>query len=295
MKKLLLISISSLLFLSFAACETNKNIEPAKELKIVKTIDGFKTPESVAIANGKALVSNIGEKLEPMTLDNDGFISIVNLDGTIEELKAFTGLDAPKGVIVYKNNVYTADINRIIGFNIKTKQKTFEAKLEGQLLFNDLLPDNMGNLIISDTAGSSIYKLNLETKEFTKLASDVLGANGIFLKGEKLTIAGMGADFSGGYMYEMNLQDNSFKKSENCADCFGRYDGIDTYKNNSFIVSDWGSDEAKGANMLLIAKDKTSKLYFNTKLTGPGDFVYNKAKDELWIPSLLQNQVIIAQ
>ncbi len=61
-------------------------------------------------------VANIGGK--PDAKDGLGFISKVGLDGKIENLKWVTGLDAPKGMGLYKNKLYVADVSRIVVIDI---------------------------------------------------------------------------------------------------------------------------------------------------------------------------------
>src|SRR5690606_22040468 len=59
----------------------------------------------VYVSNGN---TKSGEK------DNDGFISILNTDGTVRDLKWVEGgLDAPKGMALLNGKIYVTDIDAI--------------------------------------------------------------------------------------------------------------------------------------------------------------------------------------
>jgi hypothetical protein len=103
-----------------------------------QTISGFEAPESVIRSGDKLFVSNIGgEKPNPMALDSNGFISELSLDGKIihQNFKKAV-LNAPKGLAIVKDVVYTADINRVVGFN-SVPRTVFELGILA-IMLNDL-------------------------------------------------------------------------------------------------------------------------------------------------------------
>lgn len=57
----------------------------ASELKY-QEFDGFKSPESIFVDKNYVYVSNVGEKLEPLAKDNDGFISKLDKNGKVLEI-----------------------------------------------------------------------------------------------------------------------------------------------------------------------------------------------------------------
>ena len=79
--------------------------------KVWTTTAGLKTPESVLfdVQSNKIYVSNIDG--EPSTKDGNGFISVLDMDGKMHNLKWVTGLNAPKGQAIYEGNLYVADID----------------------------------------------------------------------------------------------------------------------------------------------------------------------------------------
>ena len=85
-----------------------------------KAITGFEAPESAIKSGDKIFVSNIGgTQPNPMALDGNGFISELSSDGNVIQQKFNkTVLNGPKGLAVGGTTLYTADINRVVGFTI---------------------------------------------------------------------------------------------------------------------------------------------------------------------------------
>ncbi len=84
------------------------------------TEPSLRVPESVLLdaKNNVLYVSSIDGT--PQNKDGNGFISQVTLDGKIKNLKWVTGLDAPKGMGLHNNNLYIADISRLVTVDITT-------------------------------------------------------------------------------------------------------------------------------------------------------------------------------
>jgi len=97
----------------------------------------FSTPESVLYdeANDVYLVSNINGG--PVDKDDNGFISRVKPDGTIEALKWIDGaradirLHAPKGMAIHGDTLFVADIDTVRAFLMGSK-----IELMGRALFH---------------------------------------------------------------------------------------------------------------------------------------------------------------
>src|SRR5690242_14219812 len=88
---------------------------------------GLELPESVAQDPDTGLLycSNLGAGKEdaPTAKDGNGFISKLNEDGTVAELKYLPKagdppLNAPKGIAIYGGGLWVADIDRVVGYNL---------------------------------------------------------------------------------------------------------------------------------------------------------------------------------
>ncbi len=111
----------------------------------------LRVPESVLLdsKNNVLYVSSIDGT--PDAKDGNGFISQVTLDGKIKNLKWATGLDAPKGMGLFNNNLYVADISRLVTIDTKTGKVTQTLEIEGAKFLNDVTVDKAGNVYVSDS------------------------------------------------------------------------------------------------------------------------------------------------
>src|ERR1700681_4523421 len=96
------------------------------------------TPESVLpdLKNNKLYVSLIDG--DPWGVDGKGGIGLMTIMGTNYDSLWFTGLNAPKGLGVYRNNIYAADISDVVVVNIPTAKLVKKIPVEGASGLNDI-------------------------------------------------------------------------------------------------------------------------------------------------------------
>src|SRR6059036_943583 len=125
----------------------------------VLTVPGFKTPESVKYDADLDVyfVTNINGS--PGAKDNNGFISRVRPDGTVDSLAFVAGgrggvtLHAPKGTAIVSDTLWVADIDAVRGFNKRSGAAvaTIELGKLGAKFLNDIAAGPDGALYITDT------------------------------------------------------------------------------------------------------------------------------------------------
>ncbi len=125
----------------------------------VLTVEGFKTPESVKYDAELDLyfVTNING--HPSVKDNNGFISRVRPDGSIESLEFVSGgragvvLHAPKGTAIVADTLWVVDIDALRGFNKRTGAPvaTVDLGRRGAQFPNDVAVGPDGALYVTDT------------------------------------------------------------------------------------------------------------------------------------------------
>ena len=96
-------------------------------------------------------VSNIDGK--PDEKDQKGFISKVSpSNGSIIELNWITGLNAPKGMVIYNDSkLYVSDITDLVEIDIANGKIIKHYNAPGSAFLNDVASDNHGNIYVSDT------------------------------------------------------------------------------------------------------------------------------------------------
>lgn len=202
-------------------------------------VTGLQSPESVVAGpDGRIYVSEIGEFGE----DGDGKISVIDAQG---KLHAFaTGMDDPKGLAFFGNDLYVADKTRVLKVGIDGKWTVFVAAdafpVPPQFL-NDVETDSQGNVYVTDSGdlngkGGAIYRLNKNGK-VTRVVGDhvpqVQGPNGLLMDGRGALLE---VDFVSGILYRIKLRTGEMEK---VAEGFGGGDGIVRGPGGVLYVSDW--------------------------------------------------------
>jgi DNA-binding beta-propeller fold protein YncE len=128
-------------------------------VKLWQTDTLLKVPESVLFdGSGKLLyVSNIDG--QPWDKDGRGSIGKVGLDGKIIQVDWVTGLDAPKGLGLYKNDLYVADVDNVVVIDIAKAAIVKRIPVEGAQGLNDISVDKKGSVYVTDSKEGKIYVL----------------------------------------------------------------------------------------------------------------------------------------
>ncbi|CAM2836163.1 ATP-binding protein [Helicobacter burdigaliensis] len=251
---------------------------------------GFSHPESVYGMGGDIFVSNVGEKLEPLSKDKDGFISKLDTNGEIKIKKFISNLNAPKGMNSIGNTLYVVDIDVLNGFDKTSGKEVFSLDIKGAVFLNaiEVLDDN--TLLVSDTGTGIIHKVDLKNKKhetLVQLDSKLGGPNGLLLDKEKKNLIAVGYDPNGkdkGSIVLINLES---KKVQNLSEPLGALDGIVYAKNGDLLVSDWG-ENTRGV-IYRVNKNKISTLKMQS-IGGPAD-MYSDG-ESLWIPAMMENKIL---
>lgn len=276
----LLLGGSILLTVTLSAFES-----PKKEKKLVKvweTDSTLRVPESVLYdPKGNILyVANIVGKGD--SLDGDGFISKVSVDGKIENLKWTTGLNAPKGMGIHKNRLYVTDVYRLVAINLSNGQaeQTWDAT-DKKAFLNDVTVDKEGTVYVSDNRNNKIYRLKDDKWEVWIDGGEINNPNGLLAVGTKTLMVGstkIGA---------LQSLDVATKKLTKLADGMANTDGIVAVKKD-FIVSDWN-----GRIFYITANgEKQQLLDTRTEKVNSADIDYVPGKKLVVIPTFFKNKLV---
>lgn len=131
---------------------------------------------------GYIYVSNICG--EYFAKDGNGFISRLNLDGSIADLHWVDGLDNPQGLALAGRTLYVADLDHLVAIDIDSGIIVKNYPLQGAQFLNDLTADDLGRIYCSDSRGN--YVARLEGDNFNIWCSDVRiqGPNGVLCEGD---------------------------------------------------------------------------------------------------------------
>lgn len=236
----------------------------------------LRVPESVYFDAKKNIlyVSNIDGASNGK--DGKGFISRLTPDGRILDLQWIKDLNAPKGMGIYKDRLYVADLTEVVVIDISKGAIVQRIPVEGSIFLNDIAISNKGVLYVSDTRAGNVHEYR--NGKVTTLLQKVKDANGLLWLPGGLHILADGALF-------LLQPDNTLKK---LADVSQKVDGITQVKPGEFIVSCWPGEvfyvnAGSGSAVKLL---DTRELKLNT-----ADFGYNPQKKMVYIPTFGGNTV----
>lgn len=262
--------------------EDNKEVvEQAADPKLVKlweTDTVMTTCESVLFdGTGERLfVSNING--QPVEKNGKGFISILNLDGSVQELNWATGLNAPKGMGIFDGHLYVTDIDKVVAIDLETGEIANEFVPEKAEFLNDITTSERA-VYISDMKLGLIHKI--ENGELSTIAEGVKSVNGLLSKGDHL----MALDAKG-----LRAFDLATSKFEMVNDSVTGGDGLVMLNDETYIASRWKGEiyhvAGNKAFLLLDTKAKESQT---------ADIGLNPAKNIIYVPTFFKNTVVAYQ
>jgi len=255
-------------------------------------------PESIAEDANYYYVSDLGKELNPVGKDGDGIIWKLSKSGAAGDSVFARGLNAPKGTVILKGILYTADIDRVSAFDISSGEKKFDIDMsETKAAFlNDIAVKDDSTLFVSATDLNKIFIVHLGVKSsFEELfLNDILrGPNGLVFDKNKnrLYTVGFGSDNQTngevGYI-ELDKDQKTFTK---VSDRQGLFDGIAIMNENTILATDWVAFEQKGMILKINVNDKKTDAVNQAPIGGPADFILNEQK-EIIIPAMIEGSLL---
>jgi hypothetical protein len=274
MKKLM----TSLTFVCFSLVSINAQKATVQKMWATDTI--LKVPESVLVDDKENClwVSNIDGAANGK--DGKGSISKLSKTGTPINLDWVTGLNAPKGMAKYKQELYVADLTELVVIDIKKGVIKNKIKVEGSVFLNDVTVNKNGAVFVSDTRTGKVHRY--ENNMVTIEAENLQGPNGLLSIDDQLLILDRGSLLSltpGGTISKiMDGMDPST-------------DGIEKVAPNQYIVSCWNGIVyfvAAGAQKITLFDTRSEKI-------NSADIGYDAKNKIIYVPTFLKNSVVAYQ
>lgn len=297
-----------LAILLLAACAPASEETPAAETAQaadaapmrIASIEGFSTPESVVYDSEQDLyyVSNIDGN--PAAADNNGFISRMRADGTVDSLRFILGgrsgvaLHAPKGMAIIADTLWVSDIDAIRAFNKRTGAAVATINLRGRARFlNDVAAGPDGVLYVTDTG----IEFNASGEMSHPGPDQVLRVTGrtveAVLQGEQLSGPnGVTWDAANNRLLIVSYAGNSimsWRPGEQAADSVatgpGGWDGVEVLADGRVLVSSWSDSTVH-------VLDSTGMMRpLVTGLPSPADIGFDTRRGRVAVPLFMDNRV----
>lgn len=239
----------------------------------------LKIPESVLYDAKRNViyVSNVDGK--PSKHDGRGFISLLGPDGKVIEQEWVKGLDAPKGLGIYGDNLYVSDINALVVISIPEKKILTRYTDPKAVFLNDVVVAPDGTVYVSDMGASAIYRLQGDRFEKWVVDKKLDGPNGLFVEKGGL-LAGLKDR-----IVRIDLQT---RKISDYILHTGSIDGLEADGRGNYLISDW-----KGHIYLVNTKGEKVLLLDTTPINmQAADICFVPASSNLLVPTFNNNRVV---
>jgi hypothetical protein len=240
------------------------------------------TPESVLYVADKktpylfvALIDGQGD-----AVDGKGGIATLTTDGEVIDKEWLTGLNAPKGMAIFQNRLYVADITELVVIDIKNRKLINKIPIPGAVFLNDVTTNSSGVVFVSDTRTNKVHRI--ENDEASVHLENISSANGLKVFGSNL-IVGAGPEL---------LLVGADKKPLTLAKGFAQgIDGIEMTKRGEFLVSCWAG------LVYYVYSDGKIELLIDSQAQkiNTADIGFDPNTQRVFVPNFLKNTVTAYQ
>jgi sugar lactone lactonase YvrE len=162
-------TLAGVLLLGACAAGTTSSAPAPAAGTLVTMREGFVGPEAVRYDADQDVyfVASWGGDRNPGKADNDGFISRMRPDGTVENLRFIAGgsggvtLHSPRGMYIVGDTLWAADFDAVRGFDRRTGKvlATVDFSSIDRGFLNDLAADATGAIYVTDTGRNKLYRV----------------------------------------------------------------------------------------------------------------------------------------
>ena len=239
----------------------------------------LRTPESVLIDRERNILYVSNVNLNPWEKDGNGFISKMDLDGKITNLKWIEGLHGPKGMGIRGNSLFVADINTLVEINIESGQIVNIVEMEGKPDLNDITVSDDGTVFVSGSTSNKIYELkNGVLEEY--FAGGEERFNGLYWEKDRMLLI----TSSSSLFKEIN---HSTKEVKIISENMGHGDAIAPVGDGGYLCTSWA-----GKVFYVSDKGKTTVLLDSEGIEeNAADLDYSIQNKILYVPTFFKNQV----
>ena len=201
--------------------------------------------------------------------DGKGGVGMLNTDGTHYNGSWITGLSAPKGMGVYGDRLYVADINRVVVIDRTKGEILKRIPIEGSVNLNDISVDpTNGDVYVSDSKTGKLHRIKSDIPSL--YMQDLPGINGLKVSKKGLYILAR----------KQVLLADAAKNTTKITDLPNGGDGVEEVGNGDLIVSEWLG------NVFYVHADGEKEQLLDRKAEhkNTADIWYTQSTQTLYVP-----------
>ena len=213
------------------------------KLELAWETSGFNNPESVVYhePTDTLFVSSINGS--PVEKDGNGYISKVLLDGTMQSIQWIVGLNAPKGLAIYKDSLYVSDIDTLVEIDIPSGTIINRYKVDDAKFLNDVTASEKGEIFVSDMVLNRIHRLSNDQFDLWLESPELENPNGLHAEEDSIILGAWGVMTDGfateipGHLKSISLKDKTITSLGGAP--IGNLDGVESDGKDGYFVTDW--------------------------------------------------------
>ncbi|WP_116788120.1 SMP-30/gluconolactonase/LRE family protein [Flavobacterium psychrotrophum] len=232
-------------------------------------------PESVLVVPDGLYVSLVdGQALEK---DGKGGIAKLDRNGKIINASWVTGLNAPKGMGIWKGRLYVTNISEVVVIDTATGKIESRIQVEGAKGLNDIAVDDKGSIYVSDSELGKI--IQIYNGKPSLYFSGLCGVNGLCATGRNLYV------LTDEHVYRINPQRKIIALA-NIPKKGG--DGIVALGKGNFLFTIYSG------LAYYLGKSGNEELLLDTEADGINcaDIGYDPANQIVFVPTLFKKSVV---
>ncbi len=247
-----------------------------------ETADSFKIPECVVFdEDNRALYISNYDAYNYGPARGMQSISKLLLDGTVQNLDWVTGISNPTGMTVSGGKLYVVERTAVVEIDTESSEILTRHPLPGDGFPNDIAIDPAGNMYVSDSRKSAIYRSTGGSFEEWLSGGEIGDPNGLCVHQGRLLV-GNNAD---GRIKAIDLGSGEVSTVVDMSG--GIIDGLKVSGKGDLMVSHWEGRVYKVSP----AGDVTKILDTSVPGTYCADFEYIGDEGLLVVPTFIENQV----
>jgi hypothetical protein len=215
----------------------------------------------------------------PWDADGKGGIGKLSVTGKNYNGNWVKGLNAPKGMGKYGNQLYAADISDVVVIDIATGKRIKKISIPEASGLNDITVSENGVMYVSDSKTSIIWQIKNGVP--SRFLENIKGANGLKAVKDALIYA------EGGLL----MKADAGKKLTRIAEVPEGIDGIEPVGNGDFIVTAWS-----GFIYYVYADGRIDNLLdTHIEKINTADIGYDPVKKIVYVPTFFAKKIVAYQ
>ena len=217
----------------------------------------------------------------PTDKDGNGYIALLNTDGSIEEMEWSTGLNAPKGMGVFGDRLYVTDIDEVVEIDVTSGEILRRIPVEGASFLNDISIDSNGDIYFSDSDTGIVWVYSDGTLN-RWITEGLERPNGLYVEESRVLLTSSGSQ-------DLKIIDKESGEYETVTTGIGAGDGVEfTGMEGHYLTSSWTGE------VFLIFPDfsKKSLLKTSDQEINSADIGFNQSEQVVYVPTFFDNRVV---